>query len=66
MSDVPPDKKNLPSPKRGALPTPQWEIEQATPYDPKRLKGDRSVPQTSSPADTDQTKKDSGGPTKSK
>jgi hypothetical protein len=33
-------KNNLPTPKRGAFPTPKEEIESATPYSPKSDKDD--------------------------
>jgi hypothetical protein len=35
MKDIPIAKKDLPTPKRGAFPTPIAEIESATPYRPK-------------------------------
>jgi hypothetical protein len=51
----PQKRSDLPSPKRGAFPTPREEIEKATPYVPKtEPKDDQTSPERDSPRNADQ------------
>jgi hypothetical protein len=54
MDDVPATKRDLPTPKRGAFPTPKTEIEKATPYVPQNKAGtDQPNPELTSPKHSD-------------